>query len=993
METNKNRMQGLKRALIILPIIIFIMILGEVTYVNYFNRQQHTLTGEKEVEGVSVSIAGKEGTTSTWMKRGYDLYGETVDLIAQTMDVVFVNDSRYQIEEWEMTVNIEDDCLLNQAWCGKVEIHQHVNGDTKVQTLDLRNYSLEEVTLDYLYDGDLLIPLSKGDYVIYYPSSINDEIPVDKKSQMTMGFILYYLEFPTASNYEVTYTFHRRLTDDNSNYLVLMLIIIWLVALMFYVVSTVTYKNTVKEMEIKKSGILSLSDMYSIIYIIDLKDGVLMPVVADEASEKLRPKNMSAEEQLKNMFEYDSIDSYKDMACEFCDLATLEKRMGSRNTLAFEYISNTYGWCRIRFFAMDRVENEPLCKVVFTIQNINDEKAEMEAIVHRVNEAEHESKAKSAFLTNMSHEIRTPINTIIGLNTMIMRESKEPVIRHYAKNVNNASNMLLSLINGILDLSKIEADKMELVMEEYSLGQLVRDVISMVQNRAEFERLEFKYEVAENLPDKLYGDKVRIKQVLLNLINNAAKYTDEGCVKLSIFGKIHDGQVHLLVSVKDTGIGIHEDDLDKLSERFTRLDEKRNHSVEGTGIGLNLVSSILRLMDSELHVLSKYGEGSEFYFEIEQKVVEETPIGRIDHIAENDDMEEYQALFTAPNAKVLVVDDNAMNLNVFVELLKETQLEIDTVRSGAAALEKTARQKYDLIFMDHMMPEMDGVEALHKIRSQQGGQNHKTPVIVLTANAVKGAKEEYCGMGFDDFLAKPIQPDLLERKIMEYLDASKIKENTSSAKKKEGEEVVIPIISGVDVAYGLNHTGGLQSYLSVLRQFVNMADADLKELMSYADAIQNSHEAVNDFRIKIHAMKASANIIGAFRVYGIAAMLESAAMHENVRKILDVTPYFYEEWSDLKNAVEESIPKSKEKHSKPAKETLESIFHLLETSIKSYDIKNVDSIMKELQSFEWNDDEIILMKELEAAVAGLDAEKTVDLCGQLKKILGFLKEE
>ncbi len=989
MEGSKNRMQGLKKALVIMPVIILIMFLGELIYVTYFNAQEHVLNGAEEENGISMTFAGKEGSTSTWMKRGYDLYGETVDLNAQTMDVNFVNHSDYQIDDWQVRVNITQDCLLNQAWCGTVEIHQHVKSEEKVQTLDLRNFSLDEITLDYLYDGDLLIPLSEGDYVLYDPSEDDSEVPFEKNSQLTMGFIVYYLEFPDTCTYEVTYSFHRQIKDGTNIYLILILLVAWLIALLFYVVSDITYKNTVREMEIKKSGIVSLSDMYSIIYIIDLNTNTLMPVVTDEESEKLRPKNLPASEQLRGMFEYDCIGSYKEMAMEFCDLSTLEERLQDKNTIAFEYISSNYGWCRIRFFSMDRMEDAQLEKVVFTIQVINDEKAQMEEIARRVDEAEHESKAKSTFLANMSHEIRTPINTIIGLNTMILRESKEPVTKSYAKSVNSASNMLLSLINGILDMSKIEADKMELVPEEYSLKQLVTDIINMVKTRTEFDRLEFFCEVSETIPDKLYGDKVRLKQVIINLITNAAKYTDEGNVKLSIYGKSHDGKVHLLISVKDTGIGIREEDLGKLTERFSRFDEKRNHSIEGTGIGLNLVTGILRLMDSELRVVSQYGEGSEFYFEVEQEVVDETPVGQIDFDMEEEE-EEYQVLFTAPDAKILVVDDNAMNLMVFEELLKATELQIDAVSSGFTALERTKEQQYDLIFMDHMMPDMDGVETFQKIRRQADGKNTDTPVIILTANAIKGASEEYRQMGFDDFLAKPIQPELLEQKILEFLNPSKVEKNKEQAAKKEKKEVSLPAIPGVDVAFGVTHTGGMNSYLSVLRQFVNVADTDMDELLNYTKVIKkdpSNLDAIRSYRIKVHAMKASANVMGAFQAYGIAALLEKAAIHENVREILEVTPYFGEEWCSLKKVVEGSLPQSeeeKEKKEKPPQEVLESMLHLLETSMKSYDIKNADSLMEELKAIEWENEEKTVIKEMEIAVANLDAEKVVLLCAKLK---------
>ncbi len=987
MTTDKNRLGGIKKIIIILPVVILIMLIGEISYVKYFNAKEHVLKGAKESEGVSVTIAGKEDSTSSWLKRGYDLYGETVDLQAQTMDVNMVNKSKYEIKDWQMRVDIQDDCLINQAWCGTVEIHQNVNGDSKVQTLDLRNYKLEDVTLDYLYDGDLLIPLYKGDYVIYYPSEKNDEMPVAKGAELTMGFILYYLDFPESTTYQVTYHFHRTIMDGQNIYLIVALIIFWLVSLILYIASDVTYKKTVKEMEIKKSGILSLSDMYSIIYIIDLKSDTLTPVVADEESEKLRPKNKGAAKQLRGMFEYDSADSYKELAYEFCDLTTLAERLEGKNTIAFEYVSVNYGWCRTRFFAMDRADDGSLEKVVFAIQVINEEKKEIESIIDRADEAEHESKAKSTFLANMSHEIRTPINTIIGLNTMILRESKEPAIRSYAKNVGNASNMLLSLINGILDISKIEADKMELVSEEYSFRQLLKDVISMVRTRAEFDRLDFKCNIAENIPNLLYGDMIRLKQVIINLITNAAKYTDEGSVTLTIYGKVHEDQLHLLISVKDTGIGIREEDLKKLTDRFSRFDEKRNHAVEGTGIGLNLVNGILGLMDSELHVISQYGEGSEFYFEVEQKVVDESPIGVFDLDEEDETDEAYQALFSAPDAKVLVVDDNAMNLTVFTELLKETQVQIDAVSSGRMSLEKTKKKKYDLIFMDHMMPEMDGVEAMHAIRNQEDGMNKKTTIIALTANALKGAKEEYCGMGFDDFLAKPIQPEILEKQILQYLSPSLVKKNQKKTEKRE-DETKLPVISGVDVAYGLNHTGGMKSYLAVLKQFETVAGSELAELRTYFDAIQedpSDRDSLRSFRIKVHAMKASANIMGAFQVYGLAASLENAAISDRTDKILAMAPYFFEDWEKLGKAVADSLPKEEKKDQMPSGEDLGSILHLLKTSMNAYDIKSADTLMEKLQSYPWNEEKEKLLAELQNAVANLDAPKTAELCEALNK--------
>ncbi len=776
METNKTRNPMLRNFLILLPIVIIVIIIAEASYVFNFNQKQHVVKSTDTDSEVSMTIAGRAGDANKWIKRDFELNGKQMDLNGQTMEGALVNNSAYEINEWSMRIDILGDCMINQFWCGTVEIHQHVKTEEKVQTLDLRNCSPEDVELDYLFEGDLLIPLSEGDYLIYYPSEKEGELPVDKNTKLTMGFIIYYFDEPDMSSYNITYSYNRHIRDGYNVYIIVILTAIWLIMLMLYIVSDMTYKKAVKEMEIKKSGILCLSDMYSVIYMINIKTNELTPLVADSESERLRPANLPASEQLKGMFESDSVDSFIDIALEFCDFTTLEQRLEGRNTIAFEYISKNYGWCRTRFFAMDKNEDEPLEKVLFTIQNISKEKSEVEAVSHRAEEAEHENKAKSTFLANMSHEIRTPINTIIGLNTMILKESQESAIKSYARNINSASNMLLSIINGILDISKLEADKMELVSETYSVRQLFVDVLSMVKSRAEFNKLEFEYEIAENLPDKLSGDVVRLKQVIINLIMNAAKYTDDGSVKLSVFGKVHDGMVHLLISVRDTGIGIHEADLEKLSSRFTHLDEKRNHSVEGTGIGLNLVTGILKLMDSELHVISQYGKGSEFYFEIEQDVVDETPVGKIE------------------------LEDSRVN-------------------------------------------------------------NCKT--VLSTESAA---------------------------------------------------EIALPVISGVDVAFAVTRMGGLKDYLMVLKQFVMSADSDAKELRAYVDSISSEeerHEAIKKFRIKVHAMKAVTNIMGAFQAFGLAAMLEEAAIHDNIKMIQDMIPYFLDKWFELKAAVENCLPEDK----------------------------------------------------------------------------------
>jgi len=985
MEKIRNKSTLIKWTLITMPIVILILFLIDIIYINQFNRQEHVFSTGDVNYSVGMEIGGRADSTSEWTKRGFDMYGHLVNLKAQTIDGTFINDAKYEIKDWKLRIDFKEECFFNNAWCGTVEVHQNVLTDEKVQTLDLRNYKLEEINLDYLYDGDLLIHLSEGDYIIYYPSAKDNELPVEKLSQRTMGFIIYYLDFPDLSDRQISYSFNRRITDGHGIYVLGALLIIWILLLIVYAVYYFTYRAAVREIEIKKSGIASMSDMYAIIYIIDIKKNELMPVVADAESEKLRPANMTASEQLINMFKFDCEEAYQDVAFEFCDLTTLDERLKNRKTVVFEYKSRYYGWCRIRFFAMDKEKNLPLEKVVFTIQVINDEKEEMEEIARRIDIAEHESKAKSAFLANMSHEIRTPINTVIGFDTMILRESKDPTIRSYAKTIDSAANMLLSIINGILDISKLEADKMEIIPEEYSFKKMIYDVVTMIKGRSEFEKLQFICDVPPDIPDLLYGDSVRVKQVIINLLTNAAKYTDEGSVKLTIYGKKQEDNEHLLISVRDTGIGIRDEDQKKLTERFSRFDKSRNHDIEGTGLGLNLVSGILELMGSELHVASIYGDGSEFYFELDQKIISEEKIGILDFESETDETE-YRALFTAPEAKVLVVDDNEMNLSVFKNLLKETKLQIDTAGSGEAAIKKCAEIKYDLIFMDHMMPGMDGVECFGKIRSDESGLNRETAVIILTANSLKGAKEEYEALGFDDFLAKPIVAEELERMILKHLNPALVSES-AGIKNKEGATAEIPAFSGVDTLYGIAHTGDMKNYQTLLKQVNSVGTSELNELKNYLEVLTvggEDKETLHALRIRIHSMKSTANIMGALKLYGLAATIEEQASKENTNAVLELAPFFIEGWENLAAEIKEYFKEDNSEKIKLDTETVNEYLHLLETSIKAYNIKEADSLVDKLKAVYWDHDKEEMIHKLEQAVANLNADEVVSICNSLK---------
>ncbi|MCR5502664.1 MAG: EAL domain-containing protein [Lachnospiraceae bacterium] len=385
------------------------------------------------------------------------------------------------------------------------------------------------------------------------------------------------------------------------------------------------------------------------------------------------------------------------------------------------------------------------------------------------------SEAKSSFLANMSHEIRTPINAILGMNEMILRSSTDREVLSYAGDIERAGRNLLSLINNVLDFSKIEAGSMELADINYELSGLINDVVHLFREPFREKGLAFRIEVDENLPDKLKGDEVRIRQAVTNILNNALKYTDTGSVTLLVGRNSYkDGVLTLDIRVKDTGRGIKEEDLGKLFENFQRLDPEKNSNIEGSGLGLAITAGILQMMGGKISVESEYGKGSTFRLLFPQRVTGPGKVGNLDEryrLAESNRVS-YQESFIAKDAKILAVDDTPMNLKVIKGLLRKTLIRVEEAESGPACLEKAKENDYDLILLDYKMPEMDGIETLHRLRTIDGYE--KKPVIALTANALSGSRESFLSEGFDDYLAKPVEGEKLEEVIRTHLPEEKI---------------------------------------------------------------------------------------------------------------------------------------------------------------------------------------------------------------------------
>ena len=568
--------------------------------------------------------------------------------------------------------------------------------------------------------------------------------------------------------------------------------------------------------------------------------------------------------------------------------------------------------CSLNFSLARDFHDDPYCIVCF-VYDLTKEKNMLEEVV-RANEA------KSQFLANMSHEIRTPINGILGMDSVLLKECHDENLREYAKNIQSAGQSLLSIINDILDISKIESGKMEILTIRYQLFSVLNDCYNLTKIKLQNKPVSFIMQINEKLPSWLYGDEVRIRQIINNFLSNAVKYTKEGNITFELdFEEKTDEQILLVITVRDTGIGIKEEDLGKLFESFTRIEEKRNRNIEGTGLGLNLTKNLVNLMGGEVFAESTYGKGSCFTAKIPQKIADAKPMGDFgkryqQYLSTSDDD---KLSFLAPDAKILVVDDVTMNLKVVEGLLKATKIQIDTAVSGSECLECVKTTPYQMIFLDHMMPEMDGLETLEHMKNLADNPNAQTPVIMLTANAIVGAKEEYIEAGFTDYLTKPIRETELLEMILKYLPKELVCENGGQGIEKSqdaqdmeqpeaGGEGAEPLqrleqLEGLDVKTGLIYCMNEEDfYIEMLQEFLQADKASqLKHFLAEEDW--------DNYRTTVHALKSTSLTIGAAHLSGEAKALEMAAKEGNMDYIRSHHDGVMDEYKELTDHLKEIL--------------------------------------------------------------------------------------
>lgn len=637
-------------------------------------------------------------------------------------------------------------------------------------------------------------------------------------------------------------------------------------------------------------------------------------------------------------------------------------------------------------------DNELIQGYMMTIVDVTKIIEQNHLMKRLVLQTEDANRAKTNFVSNMSHEIRTPMNSIVGITEILLRSRHSPKEQEYLLNIQRSGRVLLTIINDVLDCSKMEAGKMQLFDEPYDTCSLFHDLRISMENRIGHSGLELIYDIDQDIPCKLKGDMGRIRQVIINLVNNAIKYTEKGSVRFSVHVRQKNtDKVMLYYEVADTGIGIRKEDQKILFDAFQRVEMDRNRYVEGTGLGLTISQNLVNMMGGVIEVESEYGKGSRFFFTIEQTIIDPTPVSAVNYNGQKDNVTEKEAecLFIAPEAHILLVDDNELNLVVAKELLKPLRMQIDTAENGLQAVKMVRGSQYDLVLMDHMMPVMDGIEAAKAIRALPEDKYQKLPIIALTANAMVDARKEFLNAGMNGFVAKPIDFARICNQLKLWLPKDLVRD----VPKEEAKKLLADDLSdreiqpedpqmGFSFEEGVNHCGSKAALMKTIRIFYRTID-------SKADKIEQclKEGLIGDYVIEVHALKSSALLIGAVPLSEAAKELEDYGKQGKTEVLEEKTPDVLTLYRDLKNILRPYAEKEEDAKKEFSDGEWITALQQIHQCIEQFDLDGVDQIMEQLEEYQVPECIRESMDQLRVYVADVSMEEIMELTDTMTGLL------
>ena len=637
-------------------------------------------------------------------------------------------------------------------------------------------------------------------------------------------------------------------------------------------------------------------------------------------------------------------------------------------------------------------DNELIQGYMMTIVDVTKIIEQNHLMKRLVLQTEDANRAKTNFVSNMSHEIRTPMNSIVGITEILLRSRHSPKEQEYLLNIQSSGRVLLTIINDVLDCSKMEAGKMQLFDEPYDTCSLFHDLRISMENRIGHSGLELIYDIDQDIPCKLKGDMGRIRQVIINLVNNAIKYTEKGSVRFSVHVRQKNtDKVMLYYEVADTGIGIRKEDHKILFDAFQRVEMDRNRYVEGTGLGLTISQNLVNMMGGVIEVESEYGKGSRFFFTIEQTIIDPTPVSAVNYNGQKDNVTEKEAecLFIAPEAHILLVDDNELNLVVAKELLKPLRMQIDTAENGLQAVKMVRGSQYDLVLMDHMMPVMDGIEAAKAIRALPEDKYQKLPIIALTANAMVDARKEFLNAGMNGFVAKPIDFARICNQLKLWLPKDLVRD----VPKEEAKKLLADDLSdreiqpedpqmGFSFEEGVNHCGSKAALMKTIRIFYRTIDSKANKIEQCL-----KEGLISDYVIEVHALKSSALLIGAVPLSEAAKELEDYGKQGKTEVLEEKTPDVLTLYRDLKNILRPYAEKEEDAKKEFSDGEWITALQQIHQCIEQFDLDGVDQIMEQLEEYQVPECIRESMDQLRVYVADVSMEEIMELTDTMTGLL------